>query len=108
MKEFFLMSKMILIPFLLLLIAFVPSRLTFSKQKRTVQQGNHYKFVWLSKQDWHELEKVTLRGENTTAVVYQSTRINIIHQVQYKNKTVKFTNKQCQKLEEILNKYEKK
>lgn len=69
-------------------------------------QEETYKFVWLTKKDWKELEKVTTKGKNTTAVVDYKTRLNIITTVQYRSKNAKLTQKQREKLEEILNKYE--
>lgn len=102
------MFKMLFIPCLLFLIALLPSETRFLKQQEPEQQDENYKFVWLTQQDWHTLEKVTTRGKKTTAVVFQKTRLNIVHKVQYKHESVELTKDQREKMEGILSKYEKK
>lgn len=69
-------------------------------------QEDTYRFVWLTKKDWKELEKVSTKGKNTTAVVSYKTRLNIITTVQYSNEKATLTKEQHEKLEAILSKYE--
>lgn len=69
-------------------------------------QEETYRFVWLTKKDWKELEKVTTKGKNTTAVVDYKTRMNIITTVQYRSENAKLTQKQHERLKAILSKYD--
>ncbi len=86
----------------LILIAFIPVLFSFSKNE--IQK--EYKFVWLKKNDWKELEKISYVGKNQVTVVHRRTRLAIMNDTQYKSKTEPFTKKQRSKLELILKKYE--
>lgn len=65
-----------------------------------------YKFVWLTKKDWKELEKISYVGKNQVTVVHKTTRLTLVNDTQYKSKTEPFTTTQRKKLEKILKKYE--
>lgn len=69
-------------------------------------QEETYRFIWLTKKDWKALEKVTTKGKNTTAVVSYKTCLNIITTMQYRSENAKLTQKQHEKLEVVLRKYD--
>lgn len=93
------MKRLFIIPFALILFSFVTNTTNLDQEKQQ-------KLVWLTAEDWKELEKVSTKGKKTTAVVDFKTRLNIITRVQYKHENVSFTNAQRKKLEKILKKYE--
>lgn len=66
----------------------------------------NFKFVWLTKADWKELENISYVGKNQVTVVHTTTRLSIINETQYKDKSEPFTKTQIAKLEEIIAKYD--
>jgi len=62
--------------------------------------------VLLKKEDWKELEKISLHGTTTSTLVHQISRANILNTTQYKSKDATLSEKQKIVLRKILKKYE--
>lgn len=90
---------------IIVLVIFSFLLFSFTKSIRT-QSQKKFRFVFLTKKDWRELEKVSYVGKNRVTVVNKSIVLNAINEVQYKTNTEPFSKKQVEKLNEILAEYE--
>lgn len=92
------MKRNILISFIpLIFYCFTPNQVSPAQEE--------FKFVFLTKKDWKELEKISYVGKNRVTVVNKTIMLNVVNETQYKTTKEPFSKKQIKKLKEILSKY---